>query len=318
MKPIKRLWAVFVLIALLGAIFSGCRRTSKPLEVALVLKTTVDTAEFWGQVMDGVENAAEKYGVTLHVDGASAETEIDEQIAVMEDTIAMDPDVIILVASDYDRLIPVTEKAVAAGIPVITMDSDVNTDARACYVASDNLEIGHSLGTELVNTVQEGQVAILSHSTTASSGIDRAQGARKVMEENGIEVVGVYDCGNDMQKASEITETLLKEFPNLAGFVCTNEVCNLAAAGQLVKEGLSGEIAVIGCDNSQQQIQYLEQNVIQSIVIQRPFNMGYVAVEQAVKVARGEEVPDFTAISCVSITRDNMYNSENQKLLFPF
>ena len=318
MKPTKRLLAVLLLMGLLGTVSSGCRRTSKPLEVALVLKTTVDTAEFWGQVMDGVESAAEKYGVTLHVDGASAETEIEEQIAVMEDTIATAPDVIILVASDYDRLVPATEQAVAAGIPVVTMDSDVNTDARTCYVASDNLEIGHNLGTELVNTIQEGQVAILSHSTTASSGIDRARGAMGVMEESGIEVVGVYDCGNDMQKAGQITESLLKEFPDLAGFVCTNEVCNLAAAGQLVKEGRSGEIAVIGCDNSQQQIQYLEQNVIQSIVIQRPFNMGYVAVEQAVKVANGEDVPEFTAISCVSITQDNMYNSENQKLLFPF
>ena len=317
MNKMKRpLGLLLVLAALLG-VSSGCSASSKQLKIALVLKTTVETAEFWEQVMDGVESAAEKYQVDLHVSGASAETEIDEQIAVMAEVIEEKPDVIILVASDYDRLVPSTEQAVAAGIPVVTMDSDVNTDARTCYVASDNLEIGRNLGSALADIVPEGQVAVLSHSTAASSGIDRASGAVEVMEENGIEIVGVYDCANDMETAGEITENLLREYPDLAGFVCTTEVCNLAAA-QVVKEGRSGEIAVIGCDNSQQQIQYLEQNVIQSIVIQRPFNMGYEAVEQAVKVAAGEDVPAFTAIPCVRITRDNMYNSENQKLLFPF
>ena len=318
MNKMKRLLSLLLVLAALPGVLSGCSAASKPVRISLVLKTTVETAEFWEQVMDGVESAAEKYQVDLRVSGASAETEIDEQIAVMADAIAEDPDVIILVASDYDRLVPSTEQAVAAGIPVVTMDSDVNTDARTCYVASDNLEIGRNLGGALVDIVPEGQVAVLSHSTAASSGIDRASGAVEVMEKNGIEVVGVYDCANDVEKAGEITEALLQEYPDLAGFVCTNEVCNLAAAGQLVKEGRSGEIAVIGCDNSQQQIQYLEQNVIQSIVIQRPFNMGYEAVEQAVKVAAGEDVPAFTSIPCVRITRDNMYNSENQKLLFPF
>jgi len=80
---------------------------------------------------------------------------------------------------------------------------------------------------------------------------------------------------------------------------------------------MGGRVYVVGCDNSQRQIQFLEQNIIQAIVTQRPFNMGYVAVQQAVRVANGEQTDDFVEVSCVLITRENMYTQENQKLLFP-
>ena len=99
--------------------------------------------------------------------------------------------------------------------------------------------------------------------------------------------------------------------------VCTNEVCNVGAANALVELGMGGRVYVVGCDNSQRQIQFLEQNIIQAIVTQRPFNMGYVAVQQAVRVANGEQTDDFVEVSCVLITRENMYTQENQKLLFP-
>ena len=89
------------------------------------------------------------------------------------------------------------------------------------------------------------------------------------------------------------------------------------AANALADLGMGGQVFVVGCDNSQRQIQFLEQNIIQAIVTQRPFNMGYMAVQQAVRVANGEQTDDFVEVACVLITRENMYTQENQKLLFP-
>lgn len=316
-NKLRRLLAALVTLGLLC--LTGCGAGSEPPKVTLVLKTTVETAEFWSQVMDGVEAAAEEFGVELTVTGASAETEVDEQIAVMQEVIAQKPDVIVLVSADFDRLTEVTRQAVQAGIKIVTMDSDVNTDLRSCYVASDNVKIGRSMGRQMLDALPSGKVAILTHSTTASSGIDRAGGAQAVLEENpDIEILGTFDCRNDMDAATELVTQLLQEHPDLAGFICTNEVCNLAVAACLVEQNLDGKILVIGCDNSKQQIQYLEQNVIQGIVIQRPFSMGYTAIQVAAQVLDQDPVSDFLEISCVSITRDNMYKSENQKLLFPF
>lgn len=317
LSNLRRLTAALLIAALLP--LGGCVGSKEPPKVTLVLKTTVETAEFWAQVMDGVEAAAQELSVDLTVTGASAETEVDEQIAIMEDVIAQKPDVIVLVSADYDRLTESTRKAVQAGIKVVTMDSDVNTDLRSCYVASDNTKIGRSMGRQMLDSLPDGKVAVLTHSTTASSGIDRVGGALAVLQTNpDIEIVGVYDCRNDMETARSLVREILQEHPDLAGFVCTNEVCNLAVAACLVEQSLASGIVVVGCDNSEQQIRYLEQNVIQGIVIQRPFSMGYTAIQTATQVAGGEPVSDFLEISCVSITRDNMYKSENQKLLFPF
>ena len=153
------------------ALLTGCTAQDRPLEVALVLKTTVETAEFWEQVMDGVYSAVDEFGVQLTVASPPSETAVEEQIAIMEETIQASPDVIILTSSDYDRLAPVTEAADAAGICVITMDSDVHSDVRKTFVASDNYQIGLELGRRMRDVLDAGQVAVLTHSTVASSGM---------------------------------------------------------------------------------------------------------------------------------------------------
>lgn len=322
MRNRKRLLRALAALLLAAALLplSACRSSGGPLRVSLILKTTVDTAEFWSQVMDGVDTAADEFGVELTVSAASAETAVDEQIGLMRDAIAQKPDAILLVASDYDRLAPAVNDAVAAGIPVVTMDSDVNSPNRAGFVASDNYRIGKSLGELLGEFLPDGgKVAILTPSLISSSGIDRVKGAGDVIGANGkYELLGVYNTENDLTTARALTSKLLEQHPDVNAVVCANEVCNVGAALTLTQAGLDGKVTVIGCDNSWRQIQYLERDAIQGIVIQRPFNIGYVAVEQAVKAARGETIPLFTEISCVKITRDNMYNSDNQKLLFPF
>lgn len=319
MRYRKLIGCVVLCAALALLAVSGTSSSTEVPRITLVLKTTVETAEFWGEVLDGVRSAEEELGVAVTVTGASSETAVDQQIAVMDDVIETHPDAIILVASDYDRLAPSAREAVAAGIDVVTMDSDVNTDARITFVASDNYKIGQRLGGQLLENLDGGQVAVLTHSSYSSSGIRRVDGALDALAENpDVEVVGVYDCENSREEAAAIARDLMAEYPDLRGFVCTNEVCNLAVAQVLTEQGLGGQVAVVGCDNSRQQIQYLEQGAIQSIIIQQPFNMGYAAVEQAARVVRGQSVPDFTEIPCVTITQDNMYNSDNQKLLFPF
>jgi len=317
-----RLLRALLALALAAALLplNACRSSDSPLRVSLILKTTVNTAEFWSQVMDGVNTAADELGVKLTVSAASAETAVDEQIGLMRDAIAAKPDAILLVASDRDRLVPAVEDAAAAGIPVVTMDSDVDTPSRAGFVASDNLRIGRSLGEMLGQFLPDGgKVAILTPSLISSSGMDRVEGVRGVIDAAGkYDLLGVYNCENDLETARSLVDSILAEHPDADAFVCANEVCNIGAALTLTQAGLDGKVTVIGCDNSWRQIQYLERDAIQGIVIQRPFNIGYVAVEEAVKAARGETVPLFTEIGCVKITRDNMYNSDNQKLLFPF
>ena len=315
----KRALAALLAAFLLLPLFSGCSARGDPVRVTLVLKTEASVAEFWEMLLSGVNAAAEEYGVELTTVTSSTETAIDEQIALIESVIADRPDVMILSAADYDRCAEVTERAIAAGIKVVSLDTDVNAEGRDCFVASNNYQIGVDMGTQLAQYLPAGgKIAVIQHMLTTTSGTGRTQGALDALSHfPNIEVLGVYCCENNMEKAQRITSQLLTEHPDIAGFVCTNEVCNVGAANTLVDMELGGKVYLVGCDNSQRQIQFLEQNVIQAIVVQRPFNMGYLAVQQAVLLASGEHVAERVEVPCVTITLDNMYTQENQKLLFP-
>lgn len=315
----KRALAALLAAFLLLPLFSGCSAHGDPVRVTLVLKTEASVAEFWEMLLSGVNAAAEEYGVELTTVTSSTETAIDEQIALIESVIADRPDVMILSAADYDRCAEATEEAIAAGIGVVAVDTDVNAEGRACFVGSNNYQIGQEMGSQMASYLPEGgKVAVIQHMLTTTTGIDRTRGVIDALTQAGnIEILGSYCCDNSTLRAKEITTALLEEEPDIRGFVCTNEVCNVGAANALVELGMGGKVFVVGCDNSQRQIALLEQNIIQAIVIQRPFNMGYMAVQQAVRVAQGETPEDFVEVACVLITRENMYTQENQKLLFP-
>ena len=316
----RRKWLAALLAAcLLLAGLSGCAGQQRQLRVTLVLKTETDVAEFWGMLLSGVERAAEEYNVKLKVLASPNETAIDTQIELIRQTVAEKPDVMILSAADYDRCAEATEEAIAAGIGVVAVDTDVNAEGRACYVGSDNYEMGLEMGQQMASYLPEGgKVAVIQHMLTTTTGIDRTRGVIDALTQAGnIEILGSYCCDNSTLRAQSLTKELLEQTPDISGFVCTNEVCNVGAANALVELGMGGKVFVVGCDNSQRQIAFLEQNIIQAIVTQRPFNMGYIAVQQAVEVASGEKTADFVEVPCVLITRENMYTQENQKLLFP-
>ena len=315
----RRKWLAVLLAACLLLGLSGCAGQQRQLRVTLVLKTETDVAEFWGMLLSGVERAAEEYDVKLKVLTSPTETAIDTQIELIRQTVAEKPDVMILSAADYDRCAEATEEAIAAGINVVAVDTDVNAEGRACYVGSDNYEMGLEMGQQMASYLPEGgKVAVIQHMLTTTTGIDRTRGVIDALTKAGnIEILGSFCCDNSVDRARALTQELLEQDPDISGFVCTNEVCNVGAANALVELGMGGKVFVVGCDNSQRQIAFLEQNIIQAIVTQRPFNMGYMAVQQAVGAASGEKSEDFIEVPCVLITRENMYTQENQKLLFP-
>ena len=195
----------------------------------------------------------------------------------------------------------------------------VSTLENALSNWNDHLAEIWSLVSQTPESFRGGEIwTVIQHMLTTTTGIERTRGVLDALNEAGnIEILGSFCCDNSTEQAQTITTELLSADPEIRGFVCTNEVCNVGAANALVELGMGGRVYVVGCDNSQRQIQFLEQNIIQAIVTQRPFNMGYVAVQQAVRVANGEQTDDFVEVSCVLITRENMYTQENQKLLFP-
>ncbi len=81
---------------------------------------------------------------------------------------------------------------------------------------------------------------------------------------------------------------------------------------------LKHKIYIVGFDNDVEGIQYLEEGIIDTLIVQKPFNMGYLGIQKAVEIAKGKKAEKIIYSETEIITVDNIYTDENQKLLFPF
>jgi len=133
-----------------------------------------------------------------------------------------------------------------------------------------------------------------------------------------IEVLDTLYCNSDEYLAEQLTKEALNAEPDIDAFVCLNAFGTVGAARAIDELGLAGRVKIIGFDSSTAEVKYLEKGVIQSLVIQNPFNMGYLGVKYAHDALNNEQVPENYNTGSTTIDRENMYFPENQKLLFPF
>jgi ribose transport system substrate-binding protein len=291
------------------------------VRITAVIKAIANDSEFWEVVKTGLRAGAAEFGVNLDIQGPWAESDIDGQIYIIEAILKNSPPrVLILAASDYRRLVPMVEMAAARGIKVITMDSGVDSPLPLSFVATNNVEGGEKVGTEMIRLLEPGKrVAIINHVRGATTAMEREEGTRRVLERDGrYPILGTWFTDNFEENAYSITANLLAEYPDLGGILAMNEISTIGAARALQDAGRGGKVRLVGFDSSLTEVRFIEQGVIAATVIQKPFNMGYLAVRVARDAALNRSPPDFVDTGSVLITPENLYEPENQKLLFPF
>jgi ribose transport system substrate-binding protein len=295
------------------------RRTDiENINIEVILKSTDYTSiPFWNVVRQGLETAAIDLQAQISITGPNSETEIEHQIQLVYEAMSRKPDAIILAAADYKRLIGTAEDIVSSGIPLITIDSFVDSDSPVSRIGTDNFSAGLKAGHIMKDYISEGsQIAIISYVKESSTAIDREKGVRESLEVYA-DIIGTWYSGGNAQVATGQVLTILENNPDLQAIIALNEPSTLGSARALALSGKKSGIVLIGFDNSSPIIQYLEQEVIQAIIVQKPFNMGYLGVTYAVDAVNGKKIPEVLDTGSEIITKETMYTSENQKLLFP-
>jgi ribose transport system substrate-binding protein len=294
------------------------------IRVTAVIKAIANDSQFWEVVKTGLRAGAGEFDVTLDIQGPWAESDVEGQIRIVQDLLKnAPPTVLILAATDYQGLVPVVEQAVGQGVKVITMDSGVDSPLPLTFVATNNIEGGEKMAAEMIRLLgsvgsDDRKLAIVNHVRTTTTAIEREEGARKILEENGYPVIGTWFTENFRENAYGISAQILADYPGLGGMLAMNEISLLGAARAIKESGLDGKVRLVGFDNPLLEIQLIEQGIISATVIQKPFNMGYLAVRAAKDAALGRKLPPFIDTGSVLINQNNLYEPENQKLLFPF
>jgi len=306
----------------LTALYRGARLLSPVSGAArrvIVIFKTIDyrSTPFWGSVRDGVVSAGEDYRVTVSIRGPAAETDVRGQVDMVQQAIREAPDAIVLAAGDYNLLVPAARDIKRHGIPLVCIDSFVNSDDADVRIGTDNYEGGQKCAAALLRCTPPGeQVAVMSYVKGSSTAIDRESGVRDALQGKARLLDTLYSNA-DAGLAYAQAVRLIAGTPGLRGIVALNDPTARGAARALDESGRASSIALIGFDNSLLVLHYVERGVIRDTVVQKPFNMGYLGVKAAWELIGHRKPPRFINTGSVDISAANMFQPENQKLLFP-
>lgn len=289
--------------------------------IYFVSKTSSENSTFWHSVERGVKVAADELGIELIFVGPEREIDLEDQIQLVLEGIKMKPSAIILAASDYNALADISQKVIANRITFLTVDSDVNIAENHSFIATNNInaakQLGEVMGSYLNGT---GEVGIISHLEGTTSAIDRKEGFRQgISQFEGISIIDETPySSNNSQIAYDKTIDFIHRFPNVKGLFGTNEATLIGIAKAVDDLNLKDKIMVVGFDISKEAAIYLEKDIIQAIIVQRPFNMGYLSVQEAYNQNKNHSNTRIIDVDIVLVTKENMFEEENQKFIIPF
>ena len=311
--------ALLALLTAVGVYRHQQKESSAAYSLIYIPKTEDGTNDFWTSLIEGTRMAAKEYNVSLEVMAPSREQDVERQIELLKEAIEKKPDAILISPSTFDEADALLEEAKSLGIIITFIDSYTGTDIQDLTVATDNLKVGRELGEYASNLVDENaQIAIVSHVKGVSTAMEREQGFREGLGAYEKNVVDVVYCNSLFDKAYELTQELMEKYPNLQMIAGMNEYSSVGAARAVRDAGVHDRIKIVGVDTSQEAVQLLEQGVFQCLVVQKAFKMGYVGVRETVSLLKGKEVQRDIDSGCELVTPENMYDSEIEKLIFPF
>lgn len=310
--------AVLLLIAIVIAFGNTPKDMDKKMSVALILR--MKHGDYWKTVKMGAEVAAKEFDVNLNFYAPDYEEDVLGQIQLVNQAILDGTDAIILAPSDPKALEVATAHHPTRSIPVITIDAEMKSPKVKSFIGTDNYDSGVKAGERMVRLVgKQGKVAILSYVTKAGNAQQREKGLLDELKRHPeVSIVAIKHALSDKERAREMTRDILETYPDIDGIVALNAPLSVGAAEEIDSRGLAGKVRVVAIDSPSEVLSYIQEGVIQATIIQKPFSMGYLGVKYAVDAWNRLPVPSRIDTGAKVIDLENMFWSENQKLLFPF
>lgn len=302
---LKRGKLVFLIAAVISVIIIGFISKSfaheKP-KVVVVLKTL--DSQYWRIIKGGAEKAFSDFGIEGKVIAPLKES-AKEQSNLLAKAFQENPDVLIVAPTD-STVIPILEKFTESQkTPVLLVDHDFPMKNKTSYIGTDNVDLGKKAGSLLASELQPGnKVAIIGGDMSISVFKERVIGARMAFKDAGIilaaDRVGISSDPKTVKK--EVTK-ILRDHPDIKGVFATHDITALLVIEVLEELGVT--IPVSGADGTPDMLKLIEDGTISSTVAQNSFDMGYLSVESALKVTKGENVEKFVDTDVDIVIKEN-------------
>jgi ribose transport system substrate-binding protein len=327
------LTAVIALLALVVGIVTA-RATAAPGATSgggtggLAAGTKVDViikasdSSFWQSMLAGADKAAEDYGIQVSKFGPTSETDVPQQVSLVEGSISRGVDAIVIASNSSTSLNTVIDRAREAGIKVIVVDTQVTTEHDG-FIGTDNEKAAEQAGRRMCDlTKKAGKTSGNVHIESSVAGVqvlvDRERGFRTGMQNcPGLKITGPRYNDNDPNRATSEVNDVITADPNLVGVFAANNVSGVGAARAIQDNKAADRISVVSFDTDPQQVAALSAGTLDSLVVQNPYFFGYQGVLEAGMSAVGTAAPRNLDPGAVVADKANMNSPEIKALLTP-
>lgn len=321
----KKKWlSICLVICLIGGIGGAAwyrqkKNEERRMSLVYIPKVEDSTNDFWKALILGTKMAAKEYNADIEIKAPTEENDIERQNELLKEAISEEPDAILFSPSSFTESNDLLKEAKEKGIRISFIDSYTEEKVQNLTVATDNLEAGEKLGKFAATLLDpDDQIAIVAHVKGVSTAVEREEGFRKGLGDLAKNIVEVVYCDSQYEKSRKLTQELMEKYPNLKMVAGMNEYSSVGAARAVKAAGAKDRIQVVGVDSSQEAVQLMENGVFKGLVVQKAFKMGYIGVKETILMLRGKSYEKDVNSGCELVTPDNMYDSEIEKLLFPF
>jgi ribose transport system substrate-binding protein len=302
-----------------GAAPSQQRAAKKTYTIYLVAGIASDA--FYLTMKKGAEAAGKKLGVKVVFTGSTASFSPNTQIPFLNGAIARHPDAILIAPTDKTALIAPIQRAISAGVPVITVDTFISKPIAVTNVSTDNLGGGKAAADALAKAIGgSGDVAAISVNPGISTTDQRSQGFASQLKAKypNINYLGVQYCNDDQTKASNQTSALMNGHPNLKGIFAMNVVSGNGVTSAVTAAGKSGQVKLVEFDAGPPQVQALKAGTIDALVAQYPYGIGQMGVQLAYKYITGHRtgIKKHYGTGSAVVTKANVNSPAIKKYLY--
>jgi len=269
-------------------------------------------------VQAGAVAAARETNVEINWNGPATETDYNGQLQIVEAMITRRVDAICLAPIDKKAMVGVVERAAREGIPVIIFDSGIDTENFVAQVATDNYEAGR-IAADRIRLINggAGKIVIVAVQPGAASTMAREQGFEDRIKEKyrGIQIADKRYGMADFAKSLAVAENMLTAHQDLVAMFASNESSAVGAAQAL--KGRQSKVKLVGFDWSPTLLDDLRNGLIDSLVVQHPFKMGYESVRAAVASLNGQTPMKINNLAPRLLVREDLGKPDVEAQLNP-
>lgn len=271
-------------------------------EISIGVSFGQNVHPFFVAMQKGIEAACKDYNIE-NINILAADSSLETQVTQIENLVTMGCDVILLNPYDSDGVVNSVKSALDSGVGIFTMDIDC--EGSTAFVASDNYVVGQMLAEYVIEKLGgEGKVAIID-GIVVTSLKNRTEGFMDTIKNSNIEVVAEQQTAHARETALASAENILQAHPDIDAFVGVNENSGMAILSAVTAAGFD-DILITTVDATSENMVAIRDGKVEVGVSQDPYQMGYTAVEQAIKWHNNEEVHEFIEVPVEYMDKDNV------------